>query len=335
MHKLWRFCAALVAFLALASPVPPLPIIPRPRAIAIDFVGVPVALDPRDPERRRLGPLLFINGWALSSPNRRLGGISALHVRDGWVTALSDAGDRLRFPAPPEPDGFTSEIAGRIDVRLLQQGPGAPDNKVDRDTEAMVIAQDTALVTYELHNEIWRYRLPGWRAEARAVPAAMQEWPNTRGAEAMARLPDGRFLVMSESRGRGGASPALLFLGDPSEPATRAVPIRFRPPEGYRITDAGVLPDGRLLLLVRGVDWNLTFPVKLLVGRLPDQAGGEIETREIATLEPPLVSDNFEALSITQERGRTIVWLASDDNNTPLQRTLLLKFQWISEPPGP
>jgi hypothetical protein len=35
----------------------------------------------------------------------------------------------------------------------------------------------------------------------------------------------------------------------------------------------------------------------------------------------------MEALSVTQENKRTIIWLASDDNFIPLQRTLLLKFE--------
>ena len=30
----------------------------------------------------------------------------------------------------------------------------------------------------------------------------------------------------------------------------------------------------------------------------------------------------------TAEQGRTIVWIASDDNLIPLQRTLLMKFGW-------
>lgn len=335
MHRQWRFCAALLAFFTLGSLIEPAPLVPHPPSLVIDYVGRPVVLDGSDPERRRLGPLRFIAGWALSSPDRRLGGISALHVEGGQVIALSDAGDVLRFPAPPEPDDFTLEVGGRMSVDLLRQGPGSAAYKLDRDTEALAIAGDSAWVTFENHNQVWRYTLPAWRGVAHAAPPGMADWSATRGAEAMARLSDGRFLVMSEGRGQGGASPALLFLGDPADPATRAVPLRFRPPEGYRITDVAALPDGRLLLVVRGVRWNLTFPVKLLVGRLPDRPEEAIEAREVAALEAPLASDNFEAISVTREANRTIVWLASDDNTTPLQRTLLLKFAWEGDAPAP
>jgi hypothetical protein len=42
----------------------------------------------------------------------------------------------------------------------------------------------------------------------------------------------------------------------------------------------------------------------------------------------------MEALSVTRELGRTIVWIASDDNFSPLQRTLLLKFALDQAPGG-
>jgi hypothetical protein len=37
----------------------------------------------------------------------------------------------------------------------------------------------------------------------------------------------------------------------------------------------------------------------------------------------------MEALAVVEEQGRVIVWVASDDNLLPLQRTLLLKFEWV------
>jgi hypothetical protein len=37
----------------------------------------------------------------------------------------------------------------------------------------------------------------------------------------------------------------------------------------------------------------------------------------------------MEGVSTTVENGRTIVWLVSDDNFSPLQRTLLLKFALV------
>ena len=47
----------------------------------------------------------------------------------------------------------------------------------------------------------------------------------------------------------------------------------------------------------------------------------------IAELRSPASVDNFEALSVTQEGGETIVRLASDNNFMAMQRTLLLEFR--------
>jgi len=258
MHRLWRFAAALLAFAALASPnrTPPLP--PRPGP-AVEMMAVQtVPLNPQDPAQDRIGRLRYRGGWALSSADRRLGGISAMHVQNGRVTAISDAGDLLRFEVP---DGDR----GRVEIVPLLQGPGSPTRKSNRDTESMAIHGGTAWIAFENHNQVWRYRTADWVAEARTAPPAMDDWPKARGAEAMTRLPDGRFLIMSESLERDGSSPALLFAGDPAEPTTRSMPVRFRPPSGYRITDVAVLPDGRLLLVTRRITWRLEFPVKLRV----------------------------------------------------------------------
>jgi hypothetical protein len=42
---------------------------------------------------------------------------------------------------------------------------------------------------------------------------------------------------------------------------------------------------------------------------------------------PPLTVDNMEALAIEQDHGRTILWIASDDNFFFLERTLLMRFE--------
>jgi hypothetical protein len=54
--------------------------------------------------------------------------------------------------------------------------------------------------------------------------------------------------------------------------------------------------------------------------------GAVLVGQEIARLAPPLSLDNMEGLAITEEAGQTMVWLISDDNFSPLERTLLMKF---------
>ncbi len=307
----------------ITEPGPP-PRLGSPALVALS--AVPVAIDPGDPARRRIGALIFRRGWDLDANDRRFGGLSAMHVEGVMVTAISDDGYLMIFPLPG---------AGPAQVRIgpLRDGPGDRDSKFNRDTEAMAIADGHAWIGYERHNMVWRYRRNDWRAEAAERPAAMRRWPRNSGGEALVRLSNGRFLLFAEGGGRP-LSPVVLFEGDPAEREARARTIRYRRLPGYRVTDAALLPDGRLLILNRRFGWGEGFSAILAVADIgglgPDSV---IEPREIARLAPPLNVDNMEALSVTREGGRTIVRIASDDNFLRLQRTLLLEFELAGDRP--
>jgi hypothetical protein len=144
----------------------------------------------------------------------------------------------------------------------------------------------------------------------------------------MVRLGDGSFLIFSENhRLPDGSTEAILFDGDPAQKGTRGVRIAYRAPEGYRITDAAESPDGRLLLVNRRLSALDGFLVKLTVAPQSSlRAGAVLSGEEIAQFQPPVTTDNYEGVSVGQEGGRTILWIASDDNFMGFQRTLLMKF---------
>lgn len=316
----WRRAGlALLAFGLLATPIAPAPQEPPPGPGTASLHAAPILLNEDDPAQREVGALTFLAGWVLTSDDRRFGGISAMAVGGNRVTSISDSGILLTFAVP-------GPGAGHVDILPLPSGPGSPTRKMDRDTEAMFVAGGQAWLAFENRNEVWRYARPDWRAEARIAPAAMRRWPTNRGAEAMHRLADGRFLIISESLDPDSTSTGLLFPGDPTEGGA-PVELRIRPARGYRITDVAQLPDGRLLLLQRDVSLLRGVTAKLAVVDLAALVSGRpVEGREIAHFAEPLTVDNMEALSITREGEQTIVWLASDDNYFPLQRTLLMKF---------
>lgn len=327
-ERIWRARLLRVAFVLaagfmLATHVPPGPPPPPPRPETAGLTFAPVALDQSDPARRRVGALVFLEGWALDGGSARFGGISAMHIENGQVLALSDSGSVFHFPLP-------GRGPARVGLVPLPRGPGPPTRKSNRDTEALLVEGGALLIAFERHNMIWRYRLPDLAALSAARPRAMRRWRGNAGPEAMARLADGRYLIFSEGRSAGETSEAVLFDGDPSLAGTRAATLTYRRLPGYRITDAALLPDGRLLLLNRR--FALLEGISAIVAVADTRGirpGATIEPREIARLESPLTVDNMEALSVTQEGGRTIVWIASDDNFFPLQRTLLLKFALV------
>jgi hypothetical protein len=290
----------------------------------------PVMLDIADPAHVAIGDLRFVRGWTLTSEDPDFGGLSAM-ARDGdGFVAVGDAGGVFRF-------GFDAAGAiSRAEIGALPAGPlpvgGGAVQKRDRDAEAMAYdpASGRIWIGFERANGIWRYDRAFAGSDAHRRPAEMRRWPENGGAEAMVRLPDGRFLVFSEAgRGPQGSNAALLFAGDPSEEGPEPVRLGYRPPGEHRITDAALLPDGRLIVLNRS--FSLVEGVSVIVTLVDlggDLSPGRIlEGRQIARIDPPLTIDNMEALAIGERGGRTIVWMASDDNFNPLQRTLLLEFE--------
>jgi hypothetical protein len=320
--RIWRstFLLLVLAVLGTNVPLPPDPPPPGPAVATLSFA--PVALDESDPARRRIGSLLYLGGWVLSSDSARFGGLSSLHVEGGVASALSDDGILFRFALPAG--------NGREPLRIdpLGAGPGPATLKSNRDTESMVIFGPWLWAGFEKHNMVWRYRLSDLRPAAAARPALMRGWHANSGAEGMVRLGDGRFLVFCECPDDDRPlSDVVLFDGDPANPRTPSILLHFRRVPGYRVSDATLLPDGRLLIANRRFEWLEGVSAALTVADGRDlRAGAVIQGREIARLQPPLTVDNMEGVSVTVENGRTIVWLVSDDNFFPLQRTLLLKF---------
>jgi hypothetical protein len=302
-----------LVFLGTFAPPRTTPPDPPPPVTLVRFVPVEA------PPGGTTGRLRFLGGWEATSNDWRFGGLSAMHVEGGEALAFSDSGWMIRFPLP----GGAGEVSGSISA--LPEGPGSAVRKEDRDIESLAVHGPFAWLAFERRNIVARHVLADWRSDAAESPPSMENWDANRGAEAMVRLPDGRFLLVAEGEGR--VSDALLFLGDPAVEGTRAVPMRYKPPAGFRATDAAMLPDGRILFLNRRLSWLGGFPAILTVAHLPEpRRNRTIEGEEVARLRSPFPVDNMEALSVTREEGRTIVWMASDDNYNPLQRTLILKF---------
>ncbi|MDB5737210.1 MAG: esterase-like of phytase family protein [Sphingomonas bacterium] len=309
-----------LAFLAALIALAPLPVALHSFAPGISASRVP--LDAHDPGRTSVGALRYVGGWVLRGTDRRFGGISSMTLQDGRFVLLSDTGvvTRMRFD-----EGRISDYA----MAPLPGGPGDGSRKIDRDSESSTYDPVTGHVWagFETRNEIWRYTKGFAAADGHAAPAAMADWPGNEGAEAMVRLHDGRFIVFAETKTRDdGSHVGLLFPGDPAD---GAVPVEFgyRGPAGFAPTDAAELPDGRVIVLHRHFSVLGGFTAALtVIDPKAIRGGATIAGVPIAKLAPPLAVDNMEALAIERRGGRTILWIASDDNFFVAQRTLLLEF---------
>ena len=294
-----------------------------------------VPLDPRDPLRDRVGGLTYLGGVALSSRDPAFGGFSALAVEGDGFTLLGDGGNIVRFRMG------ANWKPREVRFSYLPAGPRTGWDKRDRDSESLVVdAAGRVFVGFENANAIWRYA-PGFaRAEALAAPRQMAGWSDGGGAETLALMPDGRFVAIAEAtyvprRAWQGSAEArqltrdsVIFSGDPAVPGTRTSRFAYRPFGRYDPVDAAALPNGDLVVLDR--DFSLPFRWSNRVSIVPAQAiraGAVARGRLVAVLDAPLIHDNFEGVTVTQEGLNTILWLVSDDNQMPLQRSLLLKFR--------
>jgi hypothetical protein len=130
------------------------------------------------------------------------------------------------------------------------------------------------------------------------------------------------------------AGPGLLFAGDPVEGA-KAIGFRFVPPKGFMPTDMAALPDGRVLILLRGLGFGLPpFSAQLVVADPSEiRSGEEWPWTPFAEISPPLPRDNYEGLAIAATPdGGADIWIISDDNNAAFQRTLLIRLHLAAEP---
>ncbi|MGX7896224.1 esterase-like activity of phytase family protein [Tsuneonella sp. HG222] len=279
---------------------------------------------PLTEERAAHGSLAVAGLWELVGPDFRFGGYSALVPLPGSrLLAHSDSGQRLEFWQ--QDDGTFahrfSSAPDSGDKRLNDFEGGAADPKSGRQWYSL-----------EMANTIRRYAQDG-SYEGEIAPPAMARFPQNGGAEALARLPDGRFIVLQEvarwphMMNRVG----LLFPGDP---LLGGAPIEFtiRPPAGYDPADAVALPDGQVLILLRALrpTRHGLFSSRIIVADPADIAEGQVwPWRELANLDELLPRENYEGMTAVSDRGRTILWIVSDSNRSGfVQRTLLAKLEW-------
>jgi hypothetical protein len=288
----------------------------------------PIPLDRDRPERRRFGDLTLLGGWKLTSNNARFGGLSSMRITQDEFMALSDAAFVFEFNF----DGHRSE--SQLRSRPLPGIYTSPEP--DRDSESMTTDPTTGnmWVGFEASNSIRRFSPNLGEKRAWVAPRAMKHWSENGGPEGMVRLADGRFIVFSEDcPGPDESIEALLFPGDPILNGDRLTRFYYKPPRGFSATDDAQLPDGRVLVLNRffsvleGVSAALTLldPREIKPGQI-------VPSRLVAMLAPPLNIDNMEAMAVEERDGKTIVWIASDDNFNPLQQTLLFKFALETAP---
>lgn len=275
------------------------------------------------------GALTLTGAWELQSLHGWFGGFSALVAGEGQaLIAGSDRGWLLDLDLTGEhpravPNSFRyigRTVDGRTEV-------------IDLESLARDPASGMMWGGFENFNLIERFAPDGSRRFR--FPPEMQRWSRNSGAETMVRLEDGRFVLLAEGVERGTTTThaGLLFASDPVEPAA-PLAFRFIAPPDYDPVDAAQLPDGRVLILLRRVEYALPARFDTAIAIADPRAiraGGEWRARVIQRLSGPVFGDNFEGLAFVPDPAdpaRGAVWVITDNNFSVFQRNLLVRFAW-------
>lgn len=329
-------CALLAAICAEASP---LAAASRP----IEVSTSTLLWNPEDRTETRTGKLVWAGGIEISSPDEEFGGWSGLAVSpDGAaMVSVSDEGRWLTAILLYDERGRLSGMAEAQIAPMLGLDGKPVAGKTLGDAESLVILPGTtdgilgkAYVGFERAHRIWRYDLETFGAEATPEQLLTQRHfgrlNSNGGLESLELLPpskperDSRILTITEDTldPRGHIKG---FIADGHDIAWFGLTAR----EPYSPTDMALLPNGDLLLLERR--YSPLAGVGMQMRLIP----GDTIARDAIVDGEVLVDvgqrysiDNMEGVAVRRdENGDLLIYVISDDNFNPLQRTLLLMFR--------
>jgi hypothetical protein len=339
----WAFGLATLALagsITLAvGPSAPLAQSKGPASTSIEIAATPIAsFARREPELKRFGQMEFRGGLVLTSNHVHFGGLSGIRVApDGTqFIAITDRAYWLRGRLVLEGDRPKGIVGAEMAPMLASDGRELAALGW-YDTESIAGDDGSLYVGIERVNRIVRFDFGKNGFLARAVPvptpAGLRSLPKNQGVEAMVYVPRGLplagTLIAFSERGLDDNGNIQSFLIRGTTPGAFAV----RRHNDFDITDATLTPAGDLLLLER--HFSLARGVGMRIRRL---ALGEIKPGALVD-GPVLIEagssheiDNMEGISAHRNAaGETILTIVSDDNFSPLQRTLLLRFALIED----
>jgi hypothetical protein len=294
--------------------------------------GISVTARPLDGIGRQIGPFRLIGALALASNDAGFGGISGLAAAaDGRLLAVSDAGQWLSL-RPVLAGGRLAAVTDAHMAGLLAAG-----EKSDSDAEALVLTSDgRTLISMEQRHRIVVLggQAPPFPILSQMFRTAAAGWPTNGGGEALAQLPGGSLLWISESARRADGLAFGLLITPDGDARSIGVPV----PAGFSPTDATVLDGQRLLLLFRKFNGVSAAAAIGLLDLGPVWAGGDAATLHMLgrwDRGGPWPVDNMEGLALARAGGRTLLYVVSDDNFSAAQRTILLQLEIVSRLDAP
>ena len=310
---------------------------------AAEPLGVQAARIPLysgNPGDRRAGALIYRGGLVLTSSDRAFGGWSDLGISaDGSeILAISDEAHWLRARLSYDASG---DLAGVSDAEIapMRDAAGRPMLGKDGDAEGLTLERPNDVhgpvaVSFERDVRVWRYDLSqGLDARPTNIPIGnwVKRLHDNSQLEAITLFKPDTLLAFGEMKVNPADDLLAAMEAYPNaggSPATRMLSVV--PHDPFAITSVANAPDGGLYLLERR--FSFMGGVGMELRHIPPQKiheGSRMDGEVLANLSFQDANiDNMEGLAVRRgPKGETLLYILSDDNYSPLQRTLLLMFE--------
>ena len=230
--------------------------------------------------------------------------------------SVTDAGDLVRGRVRLDAEGRLEGVDSLRWRRLTLMDGTVITDKADGDAEGLFLGPDGGVVvSFERRHRLWSYG-PLERLADRPTPMTSPEveFPLNDGMEGVSAAPGG-WRVAGESGGLWdcAARGCRVVTPPPAEPI---------PDSDYRITGMDRDPGGDGFWVV---ERRFRPPVDVR-GRIRRMAADGTLGPVLVELSLPSTVDNFEGIAAARHGDGVRLYILSDDNNNPHQRTLLLAF---------
>ncbi len=242
-------------------------------------------------------------------------------IGEGHFVSVTDAGDLVRGRMELDRAGRLTGVSGLRHYRLSLPNGAPIVEKADGDAEGLAFTHaGDLLVSFERDHRIWNYGRDETPAR-RPVVAAMPDhaFPLNDGIEGLAASSRG-WAAAGESGGLWDCDGdgCITLVAPPASPLAD---------REYRITGMDEDPWGDGWLVVQR-SYAPPVDARARVRRMNGRGDlGPV----LIELKLPGTTDNFEGIAAERRGDGARLYILSDDNGNPAQRTLLLAFD-IQEP---
>ncbi len=279
-------------------------------------------------------------GYHLTSDDPRLGGISGIDtLASGDLLAVTDQGDFLWVGM----DEFDNIQPVSLLISPMKSSNGQVfDSKQEADAEGLTVDNGLALVSFEQTHRVEAFDLETCGGNARASRVFdldkkrhnVEKISMNGGMEALTLTADGGLILGVETLKNDSAQ---ISISPESDFADFKHLLNAGGKKKMTGADYLALDDahGELYSLHRHYSPLSGTQISLLQTPVTQDSSGEYQlgaSKELVSLKPPGITDNFEGIAVRREDdGQIRLFIVSDDNFSPKQRSLLLIFNILPD----